>query len=92
MAFLATVQNVSNPAFPNIDAALSANGKPTDAVCQTLSEHLILTQNQAHRRMKTRKRKPLLASGILDSIKKFCGSAEFAGRPDKIRECALWLL
>ncbi len=55
-----------------------------------LSEHLILTQNQAYQRMKSRK--SLLASGILDSIKKFFESAEFAGRPDKIREYVLWAL
>ena len=55
-----------------------------------LSERLILTQNQAYQRMKSRK--SLLASGILDSIKKFFESAEFAGRPDKIREYVLWAL
>jgi len=37
-------------------------------------------------------RKSLLASGILDSIKKFFESAEFAGGPDKIREYVLWAL
>jgi len=37
-------------------------------------------------------RKSLLASGILDSIKKFFESAEFAGRPDKIHEYILWAL
>jgi hypothetical protein len=33
-----------------------------------------------------------LASGILDSIKKFFESAEFAGRLDKIRKYILWAL
>ena len=37
-------------------------------------------------------RKSLLASGILDSIKKFFERAEFDGRPDKIREYVLWAL
>ena len=55
-----------------------------------LSEHSILTQNQAYQRIKSRK--SLLASGILDSIKKFFASAEFAARPDKIREYVLWAL
>ena len=37
-------------------------------------------------------RKSLLASGILDSIKKFFEGDEFAGNPDKIREYVLWAL
>jgi hypothetical protein len=36
--------------------------------------------------------KSLLASGILDSIKKFFTSAKFAARPDKICEYVLWAL
>ena len=34
-AFLATVQNVFDLSFPNIDVTLSARDKLTDAVCQT---------------------------------------------------------
>ena len=37
-------------------------------------------------------RKSLLASGILDSIKQFFEGAEFAGRPEKIRDYVLWAL
>jgi hypothetical protein len=55
-----------------------------------LSERLRLIQNQAYQRMKSRK--SLLASGILDSIKKFFESAEFAGSPNKILEYVLWAL
>ena len=36
-AFLATVQNVFNLSFPNIDVALSAKDKLTDTVHQTES-------------------------------------------------------
>ena len=54
------------------------------------SEHLRLTQNQAYRRMKSRK--SLLASRILDSIKKFFEGDEFAGRPEKIHDYVLWAL
>ena len=55
-----------------------------------LSEQLILTQNQAYQRMKSQK--SLLAIEIIDSIKKFFKSAEFAGRPDQICEYILWAL
>jgi hypothetical protein len=37
-AFLATVQNVFNLSFPNIDVALSVNDKLTDMVCQIESQ------------------------------------------------------
>ena len=37
-AFLATVQNVFNLSFPNIDIALSVKDKFTDTVCQTKSQ------------------------------------------------------
>jgi hypothetical protein len=37
-AFLATLQNVFNLSFPNIDVALSAKDKLTNTVCQTESQ------------------------------------------------------
>ena len=37
-------------------------------------------------------RKSLLAIEIIDSIKKFLESAEFAGRPDQIHGYVLWAL
>ena len=37
-AFLATMQNVFNLSFPNIDVALSVNDKLTDMVCQMESQ------------------------------------------------------
>ncbi len=45
---------------------------------------------QAYNRVKTRK--SVLASEVLDLVKKFLSDSRYAGKPDKIRDYVLWAL